>query len=166
LRIGGFDKRLKENVNCLRNLQRHCDSLGLSHRIAEGNNLSKKGVKEQVLFWPSVDDKTKNILLQDAHALLYTPANEHFGIVPIEAMAVGTPVIAVNSGGPCETIIDGQSGFLTEGTAASFGKAVLKVPSLRREESMENVEKSFSQGRLGDELEDIIGKLLLAPKKK
>lgn len=30
--------------------------------------------------------------------MLYTPANEHFGIVPVEAMCSGAPVIAVNSG--------------------------------------------------------------------
>ena len=33
--------------------------------------------------------------------------NEHFGIVPLESMYVGTPVIAVASGGPLETIVPG-----------------------------------------------------------
>jgi alpha-1,3/alpha-1,6-mannosyltransferase len=44
--------------------------------------------------------------------LLYTPANEHFGIVPIEAMHLGCVVIACNSGGPLESIEDGETGFL------------------------------------------------------
>lgn len=58
-------------------------------------------------------------------ALLYTPDREHFGIVPIEAMYEGTPVIAVNSGGPKETVIHGKTGFLCSQTAKSFSEAML-----------------------------------------
>ena len=36
---------------------------------------------------------------------------EHFGIVPLEAMSVGTPVIAVDSGGPKETVENEETGF-------------------------------------------------------
>lgn len=39
-------------------------------------------------------------------ALLYTPTNEHFGIGPVEAMVCGLPVLACNTGGPTETIVD------------------------------------------------------------
>lgn len=58
-------------------------------------------------------------------ALLYTPDREHFGIVPIEAMFEGTPVIAVNSGGPKETVVHGKTGFLCSQTAKSFSEAML-----------------------------------------
>lgn len=44
--------------------------------------------------------------------LLYTPDREHFGIVPLESMQMGLPVIAVNSGGPTETIAHKETGFL------------------------------------------------------
>ena len=47
--------------------------------------------------------------------LLYTPAGEHFGIVPLEAMYCGTPVLAVNSGGPLETVDHGVTGWLVDG---------------------------------------------------
>ncbi len=40
-------------------------------------------------------------------ALLYTPTNEHFGIVPVEAMICGLPVLACDSGGPVESVVDG-----------------------------------------------------------
>ena len=39
-------------------------------------------------------------------ALLYTPANEHFGIGPVEGMVCGLPVLACDSGGPTESVVD------------------------------------------------------------
>ena len=44
-------------------------------------------------------DAVKVSLLRRSTAVLYTPCNEHFGIVPVEAMYLGRPVIATNSGG-------------------------------------------------------------------
>ena len=46
------------------------------------------------------------------------------GIVPLEAMFCRTPVVAVNSGGPLETVEHEKTGFLCEGTASSFAKAM------------------------------------------
>ena len=58
-----------------------------------------------VIFRTSISSAERNALLDVSTALLYTPANEHFGIVPLECMQRGTPVIAVNSGGPIETVV-------------------------------------------------------------
>lgn len=44
--------------------------------------------------------------------MIYTPENEHFGIVPLEAMLAGIPVLVTNTGGPLETIYDGRIGWL------------------------------------------------------
>jgi glycosyltransferase involved in cell wall biosynthesis len=52
-------------------------------------------------------------LYRRADALLF-PTFEDFGLVPVEAMACGTPVIALNKGGAAETVIDGQTGALVE----------------------------------------------------
>jgi len=46
-------------------------------------------------------------LLRNAECVLYTPENEHFGIVPCEAMYSGVPIIADKSGGPRESVGDG-----------------------------------------------------------
>lgn len=43
--------------------------------------------------------------------MLYTPENEHFGIVPCEAMYSGVPIIADKSGGPRESVGD-SCGYL------------------------------------------------------
>jgi alpha-1,3/alpha-1,6-mannosyltransferase len=61
-----------------------------------------------------------------ASALLYTPAREHFGIVPIEAMSMGTPVVAVASAGPLETISDGHTGFLCAQTPVDFSNNMMR----------------------------------------
>lgn len=50
-------------------------------------------------------------LLQQCRALLF-PADEDFGIVPVEAMAAGRPVIAYGGGGVLETVVDGVTGLL------------------------------------------------------
>ncbi|KAF7551971.1 hypothetical protein G7Z17_g4641 [Cylindrodendrum hubeiense] len=65
-----------------------------------------------VLFLLSIPNSLKAALLRSARLLVYTPANEHFGIVPLEAMLARTPVLAANSGGPVETIRDKETGWL------------------------------------------------------
>lgn len=60
----------------------------------------------------SVPSGTKSLLIAACSALIYTPAFEHFGIVPIEAMYLGRPVIAMDAGGPRETLVHQETGFL------------------------------------------------------
>ena len=60
-------------------------------------------------------------------AVLYTPSNEHFGIVPLEAMAAGRPVIACNSGGPRESVRHGETGYLCEAEPEDFAAAMLRL---------------------------------------
>jgi alpha-1,3/alpha-1,6-mannosyltransferase len=49
--------------------------------------------------------------------------NEHFGLVPLEAMAAQRPVVACASGGPKESVVHGVTGFLCDPTPASFAAA-------------------------------------------
>ncbi|MCC9166596.1 glycosyltransferase family 4 protein [Pontibacter harenae] len=69
--------------------------------------------------------------LQRAKAFVFA-AEEDFGIVPVEAQACGTPVIAYGKGGACETVIDGKTGFLyKEQTFESLTAAILKFDALQ-----------------------------------
>jgi len=60
---------------------------------------------ETVEFLGSVGDESLHELYAGARALLYPVEDEDFGIVPVEAMGYGVPVIAHRSGGPKETIV-------------------------------------------------------------
>ncbi|WP_433285736.1 glycosyltransferase [Micromonospora sp. CA-244673] len=48
-----------------------------------------------------------------ARCLLF-PTHEDFGIIPVEAMACGTPVLGLRRGGVLETVVDGETGFLVD----------------------------------------------------
>jgi len=116
---GGYDPRNVENVE-------YRGELGtLARKLRLLNNNDNSNI--QVDFRLSVSDTERQHLLRTAAAVVYTPANEHFGIVPLEAMDAGTVVIAVNSGGPVETVLDGVTGYLCEPTAAAFGAAIQRV---------------------------------------
>ncbi len=60
----------------------------------------------------SPSDTELRELIRGARATIYVPVDEDFGMSPVESMACGTPVIAVNDGGLKESIIDGKTGIL------------------------------------------------------
>ncbi|KAK3371611.1 glycosyltransferase family 4 protein [Lasiosphaeria ovina] len=112
---GGYDPRVGENVAYHAELCALAGSLGLSHATAT-TVVGALGVPGdvQVVFLLSVPNALKEMLLRSARLLVYTPANEHFGIVPLEAMLRGVPVLAADSGGPVETVVDGSTGWLRD----------------------------------------------------
>ena len=115
---GGYDSRLPENVECFCEL----NSLAFGDRC--------KLPAEAVLFLRSFSNAVKQEIFRQSHAIMYTPSNEHFGIVPVEAMAFGQVVIAVNNGGPTESVTLSESpryGFLCEPTADAFSDALCQV---------------------------------------
>ncbi len=71
---------------------------------------------KNVVFKLNPDDAEVKALYANCTALLFTPINEDFGIVPLEAMASSKAVIAVNEGGPSETVLQNKTGFLVNST--------------------------------------------------
>ena len=119
-------------------------------------------VATQVEIVRSPSDDALQTLLGSARAVLYTPQHEHFGYVPIEAMAAARPVIAAASGGPMETVVDGVTGFLRPPTAAAFADALrvlVEDPTLADRmgaAGRARVEERFSLAAFGEGLEAAI----------
>lgn len=111
-----------------------CTQLGLPLKVAgTGQMLDqlKQLAGPTIEFLGAVDDAQLAQLYQGAKALLYPVEDEDFGIVPVEAMAAGVPVIAHRSGGPQETIVEDQTGvFFDQLNAASLVKAIEKFEQL------------------------------------
>lgn len=89
---------------------------GLLRKIAGENGL--------VTFRRRISDEELRRTYQEARALLF-PGLEDFGIVPVEAQAAGTPVIAFGEGGVLETVKNGETGlFFREQTVDGLCRAV------------------------------------------
>jgi glycosyltransferase involved in cell wall biosynthesis len=91
-----------------------------------------------------ISDEPKDEFLGNAYALLF-PIDwpEPFGLVMIEAMACGTPVIAYDGGAVAEVIEEGRTGFIvTELEDAT--EAVRRIPDLNRARCREVFEKRFT----------------------
>jgi glycosyltransferase involved in cell wall biosynthesis len=74
------------------------------------------------LGWLGAEETVR--LVQGCRALVF-PGEEDFGIVPVEAMACGKPVVALRRGGALETVVDGKTGILfNEATPGSIRDAI------------------------------------------
>ena len=67
---------------------------------------------DNVYFWGLANKKELKRLYSECKGVICTSINEDFGLVPLEAMASGKPVVAVNEGGYRETVVDGVTGRL------------------------------------------------------
>jgi glycosyltransferase involved in cell wall biosynthesis len=104
-----------------------------------------------VEFVGEISEREKADFLGNAAALLF-PIDwpEPFGLVMIEAMACGTPVIAFRRGSTPEVIDDGVSGILVDGLDEAVA-AVRRVRALDRAKTRETFEKRFAIERVASE---------------
>jgi glycosyltransferase involved in cell wall biosynthesis len=100
-----------------------CNTLGLHLKIVgEGPDRKRleKIAGDTIEFYGYRSSDELGDLYADATAVLF-PGEEDFGLVPLESMACGTPVIAHRIGGALETIVEGKTGeFFDDATATSL----------------------------------------------
>lgn len=114
----------------------------------------------KIQFVGSADFKKKVELLKNAKALLFPVKREEpFGLVVIEAMACGTPVIAYNRAAMPELIQHGKTGFLVN-TLEEAIEAVKKIDTIKREECRNWVKENFGLKRMVNRYEKLYKKIL------
>jgi glycosyltransferase involved in cell wall biosynthesis len=72
----------------------------------------------------NIDDQQLVEYYNQALVTVYAALREPFGLVPLESLACGTPVVAVREGGLQETLLDGETGYLTERDTQQFAAAI------------------------------------------
>lgn len=114
---------------------------------------------DNVQFRGYVSETEKRSLLASANALLYAAEDEDFGIVPIEALASGTPVIAPREGFTQYQIQDGVTGVLYERGSDTIGKAVDRFETDGAAASaadLEFIAEQFSVDRFRSEMHEAV----------
>lgn len=100
---------------------------------------------KQIVLHPEASHDVKVKLLQDAKALLFpSQMSEPFGLVAVEAMASGTPVVALRDGAIPEVVEDGVTGYIC-GSIDEMIEAVKKIDRIKPEACRERTVKYFGR---------------------
>jgi glycosyltransferase involved in cell wall biosynthesis len=117
-------KRIDVAIEAARLTQTPLRIVGQGPEEAQLRSLAH-GAPVEFLGWRS-DDEVRDLYRASAAVLL--PGTEDFGIVPVEAQACGTPVVAFGHGGACETVVDGVTGALVaDRSSEAFAEALDRV---------------------------------------
>ena len=114
---------------------------------------------DNISFRGQVNFQEKVELLKNAKALIFPiDRREPFGLVMIEAMACGTPVIGFRKGSVPEIIEHGKTGFVAD-TPEEMIKAIERLPEINRKTCRKTVEEKFSLKQMVDKYEKIYEEL-------
>ena len=118
--------------------------VGNSGELGEELELLAKNlnVEKNVKFFGKISDKDLAKLYSESLATVHLVKEAPFGLIVIESMSCGTPVISWKPGGPEETIVDGESGFLIPENNQS--DLIEKI-----EFFLDNPESSYKMGQNG-----------------
>ena len=117
---------------------------------------------ERVIYHGEVGHDALVELYGGAMATLYPISwHEPFGLVMVESMACGTPVIAYNIGSVPEIVRDGSNGFVIDTSAGVEGMvtAIKRISTIDRRACRSDIEKRFHVDRMVEEYEHVYKKL-------
>lgn len=110
--------------------------------VAYYEKLRKMANGSSVEIKTNINDRELTALYSRSTAVLFAAINEDYGYVPLEGMASSKPVISVNEGGPMETLVEGETGFLVD----SYNEMAKRMAYLAEHKS-----EAETMGRLGRE---------------
>lgn len=121
----------------------------IKEKVAKSSNIE---------FLGEVSDEKKNTLMAGAKAFVFASQDEDFGIIPVEAMMAGTPVIAHKSGGPMETVVEGKTGlFFDEFTVENLNSAVKKFEKTKFDHSaIARLAEKYGKERFKKEIREFV----------
>lgn len=152
LQIETFRKLPKEKLIVVGGYSAGDHSAMYQHKLMEApHNVKMLGV---------VDDAKLAELYSTCKGLIVTAMDEDFGMTPIEAMAAGKPVVAVNEGGYKETVIDGITGELVKADVGDVIRGISRVSKnpLKYRKACERRAKEFSEKIFIKRMKEEIGK--------
>lgn len=92
------------------------------------------GLEKNLKFWGFVTDTEKYKLLASSHLLINTSSREGWGLVVIEAASVGTPTVGYDVPGLRDSVVDGNTGLLSDKNPTSLAAKVLALLNNKRYE--------------------------------
>lgn len=129
------------------------------------------GLRESITYHPQPERDALVRLYQGASVFALPSDEEGFGMVVLEAMACGVPVVSTRSGGPDGIITDGEDGFLVpRDDAATMAKRLgqlLSIPDLGAvmgQKARKTVEHRYTEEVAGQEFLDVWDRLLSQPR--
>lgn len=123
----------------------------VKEKIAKSSNIE---------FLGEVSDEKKNTLMAGAKGFIFASKDEDFGIIPVEAMMAGTPVVAHKSGGPMETVIEGKTGlFFDEFSVENLNNAIKRFEKTKFDSAyISKYAQKFSRERFEKEIREFVSK--------
>jgi glycosyltransferase involved in cell wall biosynthesis len=125
------------------------------------DNTIKPHLNEKIQYVGELTESELSDFYGNAKALLYPIEwEEPFGLVVVESMACGTPVIAYKRGSMEELIEDGKTGFVVDSDISLLCEAMKKIDLIDRKEVRASVERKFSKERMVQDYERLYYKIL------